>query len=75
MNDYYVDSKVTTWIREKFEAESDEEAIRLVKDGEYDVLDTEYLTDCTEWERDRDDEFICELYKNDDSIIYSNYDY
>ena len=73
MNDYYVDSMVTTWIRERFQAESDEEAIKLVKDGEYDVWDTEYLTDCTEWERDNDGEFICELYKND-SIIYSNYD-
>lgn len=73
MNDYYVDSKVTTWVREWFQAESDEEAIRLVKHGEYKVRDTEYSIDCTEWERDKDDEFICELYKND-SIIYSNYD-
>lgn len=32
---YYIDTKVTTWVREWFEAESDEEAKKLVKTGNY----------------------------------------
>lgn len=75
MSKYYIDSKVTVWLREYFDADSDEDAIDMAKEGDYLVNGHEYLDDTVEYLKDNNDEdYIMEVYK-DDNIIYSHYEH
>lgn len=73
MSKYYIDSEVTCWLREWFEADSDVEAIEMAKDGSYITEDVEYLSETNEWNSDDNGEYICEVYDPKDIKIYENY--
>lgn len=71
-----VDRKVTTWIREKVDVEADtiEEAIKRVKNSEYqyiDIWDSEEFSDCEEQMYDSDDEPILEIRDGEYGVLFS----
>lgn len=78
--DFYLDQKVTTWMRTHFEvdAESDELAWQKAKDmvnnGDTDSIPWDEITDTQEQlcVEDNDGFSTQELYTNDGELVYSN---
>lgn len=76
MNDdekiYCVDTKIETFIREWYYADSNEDAIKKAKDYDYDPINSEILDDCTSYPRDEIGEYYIEVYDPSHESIYNN---
>lgn len=75
----YEDVKVSTWRRYSYEVEAEtlEEAVELVKDGEVDSIDMEDLHEVDEYLHPDENEGQAtqEIYSaEDDKLLYSNAD-
>lgn len=75
----YEDVKVTTWRRYSYEVEAEtlEEAVELVKDGEVDSVDMEELYEADEYLNPNENggNATHEIYSaEDDELLYSNVD-
>ena len=75
MNDkkiYYVDTKVETFIREWYYADSDEDAIEKAKNDNYEAIDSETLPEFSFYPKDETGEYYIEVYNPDNKSIYNN---
>lgn len=75
MNDkkiYYVDTKVETFIREWYYADSDEDAIEKAKNDNYEAIDSETLPEFSYYPKDETGECYIEVYNPDNKSIYNN---
>lgn len=75
MNDekiYCVDTKVETFIREWYYADSDKDAIKKARECNYEIINSEILHDCTSYPNDETGECYIEVYNPDNKSIYNN---
>jgi len=75
MNDkkiYCVDTKVETFIREWYYADSDEDAIEKAKKDDYRAIDSEILDECTSYPKNKTGECYIEVYDSNYKSIYNN---
>jgi uncharacterized Zn finger protein len=75
MNDekiYCVDTKVETFIREWYYADSDEDAIKKAKEGDYEAIDSETLPEFSFYPKDETGEYYIEVYDPNYESIYNN---
>lgn len=75
MNDkkiYCVDTKVETFIREWYYADSDEDAIEKAKKDDYEAIDSEMLYEVSSYPKDEIGECYIEVYDSNYKSIYNN---
>lgn len=75
MNDkkiYCVDTKIETFIREWYYADSDKDAIERAKKDDYEVINSEILHDCSSYPKDETGECYMEVYDSNYKSIYNN---
>lgn len=69
---YCVDTKIETFIREWYYADSDEDAIKKAKKDDYEAIDSEILYDCSSYPKDETGECYIEVYDSNYKSIYNN---
>ena len=75
MNDkkvYCVDTKIETFIREWYDADSDEDAIKKAKEGDYEPIKYEISDECMYYPKDEVGECYIEVYDPNYESIYNN---
>ena len=69
---YCVDTKVETFIREWYYADSDEDAIEKAKKDDYETIDSEMLPEFSSYPKDETGECYMEVYNSNNEPIYNN---
>lgn len=69
---YCIDTKVETFIREWYYADSDEDAIEKAKKDNYEAIDSEMLHEVSYYPKDETGECYIEVYDSNYKSIYNN---
>lgn len=69
---YCVDTKVETFIREWYYADSDEDAIEKAKKDDYEAIDSEMLPEFSSYPKGETGECYMEVYDSNYEPIYNN---
>ena len=68
----YIDQKISTWVRLWIDDLPLNEAIEAIELGDYEVKETESLTENDEVLRDQNENLIFEIYNDEGKLLYDN---